>query len=461
MSVTHTNQSHRSTLLDLLNTTFKYQWFIFFVVFGSVIGTGIVMFNMPDVFRSEIKLVVNNTRSVRLTAKDEERGVVSLEELVTTELEKILSDRVIDETLRLSFPGQYAKLDDEGIADWVRQVRSSLNGSSIRNSRIAYIRMIDEDPEIATTFLNHLVEAQLQLHGMAISDTLELQHYQPKIQESERLLDKYDLRIEELRTEAEIYDGTKQVATLVDAIEQNRSRLLTAQRDCMQMEVSLVSLRDGIEKDDDLRTLYVPEGALGASREMDAYMRQLDQLDNLRFRYRDDHPEVVRLSAVLEQTESSFRSQLENYLQAEGAALTAKRAEIELIQNEVSRQTAILERLPQAESELNRLLERRNNLDDLLKVLYKQLHEMEIAQISSQTNRYLEVISPASVPDEPIGPRRKLNVSLAFFLSLIIAIGLAYVFEMMSHVFETPRSVADAIGLEVLASIAETPEIGN
>ncbi len=109
-----------------------------------------------------------------------------------------------------------------------------------------------------------------------------------------------------------------------------------------------------------------------------------------------------------------------------------------LTQNEA----AINYKIIQQEIETNKTL-----LDSLLQ--RAKLNDVSAAGLQNN----IHVIDYAVAPTEPVGPRRLLNTTLAFVLSLALAIGLSLLLEHLDNTIQTPDEVQQRLGLPTLSLI--------
>jgi len=70
----------------------------------------------------------------------------------------------------------------------------------------------------------------------------------------------------------------------------------------------------------------------------------------------------------------------------------------------------------------------------------------------------VQVIDAATVPDEPVSPRKTLNTAVAAVVGLMAAIVLAFIFEYFDNSIRTPEDVEKHLGLPVLTII---PDLGS
>lgn len=71
----------------------------------------------------------------------------------------------------------------------------------------------------------------------------------------------------------------------------------------------------------------------------------------------------------------------------------------------------------------------------------------------------VKVIQEPKVPDSPISPNKKLNISIAFLLGLIVGVGGAVLLEMLDTTFKTKKQLEEIVGLPVLGVIPDTEKV--
>lgn len=82
----------------------------------------------------------------------------------------------------------------------------------------------------------------------------------------------------------------------------------------------------------------------------------------------------------------------------------------------------------------------------------------EEARITDDMNRLkmanISVIQKATVPAEPVKPKKFLNIALGIVIGMVAGLGLAFLSESASQSFSTPEQVEHRLGLPVLTAIA-------
>lgn len=81
----------------------------------------------------------------------------------------------------------------------------------------------------------------------------------------------------------------------------------------------------------------------------------------------------------------------------------------------------------------------------------------QVQQTESQAPDNLVVISDATVPDKPVSPNKTLDVGIAFASGLLLAVGLAILFDYLDQTIKGESELAERLGLISLGQIAYAP----
>jgi capsular exopolysaccharide synthesis family protein len=91
--------------------------------------------------------------------------------------------------------------------------------------------------------------------------------------------------------------------------------------------------------------------------------------------------------------------------------------------------------------------ERAANVTNELATIIQQLAK-EIIEVNN-----VQVIDTAKVPNKPVKPNKKMNVSVAGVLGLLSGAMLIYILEYVDHTFKKPEDVEGQLGLNVIGTI--------
>ncbi len=70
-------------------------------------------------------------------------------------------------------------------------------------------------------------------------------------------------------------------------------------------------------------------------------------------------------------------------------------------------------------------------------------------------NGSVEILDEAKVPENPVSPNKKLNVAIAFFLGLMISVGIVFGLEYLDNTVKTKEDIAKLLDIPVIGQIPE------
>lgn len=70
----------------------------------------------------------------------------------------------------------------------------------------------------------------------------------------------------------------------------------------------------------------------------------------------------------------------------------------------------------------------------------------------------VQIMDSASVPQNPVSPNKKLNVAIAFFLGIMVSLGVIFLIEYMDNTIKTEEDIEKHLGLPVIGIIPKNLE---
>jgi capsular polysaccharide biosynthesis protein len=87
---------------------------------------------------------------------------------------------------------------------------------------------------------------------------------------------------------------------------------------------------------------------------------------------------------------------------------------------------------------------------DLANQLAKSLKEVSV-NIKKSDN--VQILDPAELPTSPDSPRPMLNMAIAFFLGIMVSVGLVFLLEYLDNTIKTPDDIEKLLGIPVIGTI--------
>lgn len=447
----HTRRSGNLSTLDFLVILFKYWKVMAGVVVASTLVTAFLMWRSPDIYEATAGIALNTTGNIRLTEKDRTLGSVSLREILNSEVEWLLSTKVLERTLQHALPEEYATWTPDQRRKRVMEARGHISGLPKRNTSIIEVKYRSPDPQEAGLILNHLVQAQLELRSER--DPMAGGLLAGKIAATRAELDSVNALVNDVQLGNQVYSADRQIASLVEANTQLQVRQRDLLQEILEKELVLGRHRAFLEKRPDVSHIALPDNNAILRSIQVRYVELLDQRRRLQDSYSDSSVELQSAEKALGAVRDEFFQVLATIVEGQGAQLDLLRKEDQGLRDKVRQNDAELTRFPAASSRLAALLQHREAVNDLLRVLYRQQSEYDLAAIGDQANQTLELISPALTPEKPVAPKRVLQTAMVFFLALVASVALAYVLELGSGTFETVQAVENSLGAPVITTI--------
>ncbi len=351
--------------------------------------------------------------------------------------------------------------ETQAYAGWVNAVRSSLaitpvkdNRTSNRETRLIDIEFIHQDPATAAKVVN------------TIGDVYVLQNLELKVQSNASAGDFLQKRIAELQ--AEIRSGEER---LMNYARNNQIISLDADQNTVVQRLTALNTQLGQAENDRINAQSAYQAALqnqmrssqaaigdaqtsGLETQLNTLRQKLAQL---RTEYTEEWYEVVQTKKQIESVEAQLNASRQRVSGVQIAGIQEKlndalsrerelRANFEQQRAEVIRQNeaSINYKIIQQEIDTNKQL-----LDSLL----QRSRENDV--ILNDTPNNVLVVDRAAVPGSPIGPERRKNVIMAFFLSLGAGIGIAFLLEWLNDTVHNSDEIERSLGLPVLTAIPE------
>lgn len=140
---------------------------------------------------------------------------------------------------------------------------------------------------------------------------------------------------------------------------------------------------------------------------------------------------IIELSGEKAQLDGMVKvvADLQNYIKNLQKELTEKQTQLELLQSDVER------------------------FKTTFSLLQEKITQTQIAKSINLGETSLIITSPALIPEDPIKPKKALNLAVAAVLGLLISVLLAILLEKLDNTFKRFEDVENILGLPVLGNI--------
>ncbi len=329
--------------------------------------------------------------------------------------------------------------------------RSSTSGSGGNDSAVVVfeVNFTNPDPQKAMDITNTLaalyMEGNLKVRAQQSRDTSEF--LRSELEQVKARLEKQEQQVVEYK---KLHMGE-----LPEQMEANLATLTVLQK---QMEVISDNLanrrtrRDTLQQKEELETVHAASGTASPPLSVEARLEILkNQLAELRSRFFDTHPDIIRLKQQIVMLEEEKKNKKENpqaaqatsFLSLHGSPIqleqNAVEAEIknltaglERVQQEIALYKQRIENTPKRDQELTSLSRDYQASRELYTSMLKRLDESKLANSLEQSQKAerFRLLEPAIYPQEAAEPRVRLLL-IGCAASLALAVVAMVLREMM------------------------------
>ena len=451
------------------------------------VGAVIYAFLAPKTYEAKTLILVTPQRVpaefVRTTVTSRlTEMLASIEQEITsrTGLEQIIKDNNL-------YPQQTKSQPMETIVDMMRKnVKVEIPRRQRGEESAGYftISYASDDPRTSALVANRLadlfIEGNLRIREQQARGTTdflkdELAAAKAKLEEQEKIVTDFkrrhtgalpeqrDTNLQMLTQLQQIYQRTG------ESLRSAQDRKLIIQKQLTDLEFPMTSAAADGGQQSALRSSSASSTLrTGAVQEPQLYELK-NQLADLKTKYTDRHPDIVRIKKKIQEMESNKDFDPRNnpryrelYSQTEAVNLEIKRLQDEeaRIKGEIDKYRARIERTTQSEQDIASLTREYQTTKEAYETLLKK--SQEAAQSENlerrQKGEQFRVIDAAAVPAKPTKPNREKIMLMGLLLAIGSGLGLAFVREQMDRSFHDPEDVEVTFGIKILASIPRIVE---
>lgn len=457
------------------------RWYLLVVAWAICLGGWLWVDSLPDRYQAEARVYVD-TQSVLGPLMGDMAVRTDTEQRIRMMTRTLLTRPNMEEVVRRADMDHLANTAEERDA-LVTRLSQDIRMSGGDRENIYTIRYQHTDPELARRVVQSLLTMFVE---EGLGDTRQdvvtsqrfieeqINHYQNRLAEKES-------RIEDFRQEH--MDVVRRGSgSFYDELQQVRENLEQARLEYREAENRRQTLERRMSGDEPV--LLADQGesqAHGATPALDRRIAELEsQLDNMRRRFTDDHPDVTSTQRIIaelkEEREEAARNappaqhtqnlhqnryyqQLQYALADVESRVSSLQARVQEYEQRYQQLQEAVEGVPQIESEYAGL--RRDY--DILKNNYERLLQIrERAAMSGQLESQAEavefrVIEPPRVPPEPAAPDRPVLASAVLVAGVGAGLGFAFLMGQLRRTVMTRDDLSAITGQPVIGMVSRFP----
>ncbi|MDD4927918.1 MAG: polysaccharide biosynthesis tyrosine autokinase [Gallionella sp.] len=460
----------------------RRKWSILgLAVFLTLLVT-VVVFMMKPIYSSTVTLLVEQNKAKLLSIDEIYSGVSSDQSHYQTQVEllqsnalmgavvdrlKLASNPLFDPSEQHSFVKDLLsslgvnapKLTEQDLRKRLAKKLSDIvqvEGS--KKSQLIKVTVTSSDRQLAATIANTIadvyIEADMEARYKMTQKATDwmnshLTSLKANLEKSERNLQQYREQHNLIDTKNLSLSGaTSQLESLLKGLVE--ARLVRSQAKSNLDQISRV-------KGNELSMPVVQRNPL-VSRLMETVADQERKVSELSNRYGAQHPKLQQAQAELTQAKHNLKNQVADVVSGLEREYEVARANEAALSGAVAEAKQGIQGTNRSEYELTSLEREVKSNRDLYDMFMGRLKETSTS--SDLQSVVARVVDPALVSDVPVKPKKQMIVSLAFVLSLLLGVAVAFLLE---HLDTSVRSAEDAerkLGLPMLAAVPKI-ELAN
>ena len=347
------------------------------------------------------------------------------------------------------------------------------------NTNILEVNYENPNPELSASFLNEIIQASIARNVEIIqSEARSVKEFlQKEVSKQKEELNQAETAENRYRQETGIVDLDNQTRNLVNTLNEleTQEQLLSAQ---IEEQESKVNSLQQITEVEDIQSAY-NQGIIGQNEQLESLRTQLtsveEQLATARANFTDNNPTVIALLekrtqllelyqeqvreivgedsnlSPLKSTKNQINQEVISELITAQAQLEADREKLQAIQVEKARASDRISSLPANVQPLATLVRQREQANESLQFLQRQLEEARIAEAQLVSN--LQIVELADIPTNPSSPNIPLVIAIASAVGIILATGIILLLETIDRTLYEGTGLESQLHIPLLANL--------
>lgn len=449
----------------------RRKWGVMGLAAFLTLLVAVVVFMLTPIYSSTVTILVEQTKAKMLSIDEVYSGVSSDQSHYQTQVEMLQSNALMEavvDKLNLTanplfnpentksmfsvFGVGATKMSAQDLRMHVAEELSKIvrvEGS--KKSQLIKVTVNSSDKQLAATLANTIADVyvDLDLEARYKMTQKATGWMNVRLIALKANLDKSEQALQQYREEHNIISSASlELGGAASQLGSNLGNLSQAKVMRAQAQANLDLVRKARGREESLPMVQrnpLVMGLMGAVTERE---RKVADLSN---RYGSDHPKLIQAQADLLKVKEDLRLQVADVVSGLEREYELARTNENILAGAVSEARQSIQGSNRKEFELLGLERDVKTNRELYDMFMGQLKGT--SAVSNMQSVVARIVDPATVSEDPIKPKKLLIVSLAFILSLLLGVAIAFILD---HLDNSVRSTEDAerkIGLPLLAAV--------
>ena len=436
----------------IVNILFKRK-IIIVTLFLSIVCTVVLgSFIISSTYESEAKLLlirdIDTGKALMLKVNPGYR--YNTNEVINSEVQIIKSRTVVENVIE--------SLNITSIP--VKILLSRLSVSHLRESNIINVSYQSKDPELCAKIVNQLIEEYIKYRSELFRDSEAYEFFNTQIDIADKQISTLEKRQAEFQKEQSFLSHEQQNQILLTKLSAYEQELTEAQTNRLSRTTSLQSFHVQLKNDS---LTIIPSTETSDSPSQKDYLARLkSDLLNLEIErnrlleiYNSQYKDVQKIEKQIITAKETIKKEVGFIIKQEQIAIKALKSRENILRSTIADIHTQIKNQSQKEykySEISRGIEDNR---EIYSMLLKQREEARISLAKTDNMVRIRIISPATIPEKPVKPKKFLNILLSIFLGTGISLTAAFVIEYFDRSISTTEDIEKYLDLSVLSSIPD------
>lgn len=234
-------------------------------------------------------------------------------------------------------------------------------------------------------------------------------------------------------------------------VTETNTKILEARKKLSSLDNQNRQIQAMKERTEDWRELMTLPPVLGHPLVKEAYgmeAKARTKMEDLSKRYGPKHPKMTTAQTELLTAEGILKTQVEQVIATIERDYQLAKADVESLTSAWESSKGEIQEIKRKEFRLRELQREVDTNRSLYDVFMKRMKEASATSTLENVNA--RIVDPATPPKDPAKPRKKLIILLSAILSMMAAIGLAFLLEKLNDTIKAAADVESKIGLPLL-----------
>lgn len=458
-----------------------------FAVASAVIGLSLItVFSMDRVYEAEAKLLIKADRSAKLTGLEngsgEIKGLTTDSNPLLTEAEVIKSRPIINKLIK-----ELDLRNDDGELFKYKDIADGFQIQPTTGTDILEVIYTGDDPEFAALAVNKAVELYVKDHTLYNrSETASARDF------IDKQLPEVEARVRKAEANLREFKNQNRIASLEEETTANIDSLSIASNKIDEIEGELENVDARYNRlETQLNMSWQEASAVSALSQSAAVQRVLEQLQEVRVTLTkrrnylsENAPQVIALKKEEEDLTTLLDRQIAETLGQEQQAIVnqvnilslgdlkqqqiAEFANLGLRKEGLEKQLITLENtyesykqksdsLPKLQEQERELERRVEAAQSTYQTLLTKLQETKIAEQQNTGN--VRVVSSADVPEDPVGPKKKMIVAGGVVAGTLLGLLTAFLLDIRDKTIKNTEEIRQMLPYSLTSVIPDLNRI--